>query len=308
MKIIPDELRWKLDVCQFYDGEEINPFGDHFDFKVQADKPVFNKDRKRVLKDMARIWWYEKLWCEIGQEKIEDSDVIECYIKNGLKEFCCNDGTPLSLKAWISECYFSWHNQEIYSFKEWYINTYKKYGKDRKVSLGKRILNSSRIELYSREDAATIGYEERDPIRFQIVRWVDGNLGYDCNIDEEVICRALEHATIHGLSIEIVPLCTNDDKCDGWEYIPDFKEIRYKALKYLNKRIIRDYAGNRYDMVNLCGVWKGRYVYSLSASNYDRTKPVPIIGIPEALIVDGDKVSIEPNLIEIMCNLDEDWR
>lgn len=307
-KLIPDNLRWMTNICQYYDGEEQNPFGDHFADYPKYKTQGFNKEAKRLEKDMARIWWYEQMWCNIGISEIADSDVIDTYIANGLKDFMNDDGVPLSLKAWISACYFGWHNQEIDKFKQWYVNTYKKYGKNRKVSLGERVLCWYRLELLSRDDSDTIGYDEKDPIRFQIVRWVDGDLGYDCNIDERVMCRALEHAIIHGLTIEICPLCTNEDRCDGWEYIPDFKEIRYKALDYLNKKFVRDYAGNRYDTVNLCGIWKGRYVYSLSSSNQDPTKPYPIIGLPEALIVDGQKVSIEPNLIEIMYDLDEDWR
>jgi hypothetical protein len=55
------------------------------------------------------------------------------------------------------------------------------------------------------------------------------------DIDENLMCKAQEHASLEGLSIEIVRHCVDQEM----QHVIDFKEIWQKDLNYLQRRAVQ---------------------------------------------------------------------
>lgn len=77
-----------LKSCRYYRGESSNPYE--------------GKDR-----DRAMLWFYEMCWVKnasLGRSP-SSSDMLEEYTAVGLRDFCKNDGVPVSLKALLFNRY-----------------------------------------------------------------------------------------------------------------------------------------------------------------------------------------------------------
>ena len=148
---------------------------------------------------------------------------------------------------------------------------------------GERIAYSEGTFRESRFDITDYITDGENTLAVEVYRWCTGSW-----MEDQDFFR------LAGIFRPVYIYTTNE------QYIADFKEVRAKALRYLKDNEEFDYDGNRYDTVYFCGIWEDKYVYSLSASSFDPETPPAIIGLPEALIVDGDNAYIRANLIEIM--------
>ena len=91
-------------------------------FKGEAERP---KD--------APFWWgYEQIWVELSLNSKEGNanfhlmgEYLDNYLRAGLRTFCDNDDTPATMKALLYDRYTHFGG-DAKSFKEWYINEYKK--------------------------------------------------------------------------------------------------------------------------------------------------------------------------------------
>lgn len=304
--ILPQEYKWLLSFCGFYKGEAEDPFEKKFKQLEESNSELLTGELIARLQTASSFWFYEERWVMFTINRECGFSYCRHYLRDGLEDFLKENGTPMTLKALLHNRYMHWGGdyEHLDAFKNWYIEQYDKLRDTRdydSLSKGQRILNEYRLEkLMYQADKEEMGLTDEMEYRFGLVDAVDSRVGYDCPVDESILCKALEHAQEHGLTIELVPSQSCEDRCDGWEYIADFKEVRAKALMYLKENEELDYDGNRYDTVYFCGIWEDKYVYSLSASSFDPETPPAIIGLPEALIVDGDNVYIRSNLIEIM--------
>lgn len=76
-----------LKFCRYYKGESSNPY--------EGDKAMF--------------WGYEQIWIRLSEQgAFEDSDMLEDYNMFGLKEFCKDDGIPITLKALLFNRFRHW--------------------------------------------------------------------------------------------------------------------------------------------------------------------------------------------------------
>ena len=308
--VLPQEYKWLLNFCGFYKGETEAPFDKRLKQLEKSGSEKLTEKLRSRLQTASSFWFYEERWIMFTLNHECGHSYCGHYLRDGLGDFLKDNGTPMTLKALLHNRYMHWGGdyEHIENFKSWYIEQYDKQ-RDRRdyESLSKRqkILNEYRLEkLMYEADKEETELTDEMAYKFGLVDAVDARVGYDCPVDEAIMCKALGHAQEHGLTIEIVPSDLCEDRCDGWEYIADFKEVRAKALKYLKENEELDYDGNRYDTVYFCGVWDEKYVYSLAASTYDPEISPAVIGLPEALIVDGDNVYIRANLIEIMQEID----
>ena len=304
--VLPQEYKWLLNFCGFYKGEAEDPFEKRFKQLVDSGSELLSGERIARLQTASSFWFYEERWVMFTINRECGHSYCRHYLRDGLEDFLKDNGTPMTLKALLHNRYMHWGGdyEHIDAFRNWYIEQYDKLRDTRdynSLSKGQKILNEYRLEkLMYEADKEEMELTDEMAYRFKLVDAVDSRVGYNCPVDEAILCKALEHAQEHGLTIEIVPSQSCEDRCDGWEYIADFKEVRAKALRYLKDNEEFDYDGNRYDTVYFCGIWEDKYVYSLSASSFDPETPPAIIGLPEALIVDGDNAYIRANLIEIM--------
>ncbi len=97
--------------CRYYKGEQSCPFAPN-DYR-------------------SRLWIYEREWCEIQQRKdAKMNDILREYNVSGLDAFEPYDGTPVSLKAYLYECFANEAGVHIPDdFKKWYSDMYKKAGR-----------------------------------------------------------------------------------------------------------------------------------------------------------------------------------
>ena len=304
--ILPQEYKWLLNFCGFYKGEAEDPFEKRFKQLEESSSELPTGEMIARLQTASVFWFYEERWVMFTINRECGFSYCRHYLRDGLEDFLKENGTPMTLKALLHNRYMHWGGdyEHLDAFKNWYIEQYDKQRDTRdydSLSKGQRILNEYRLEkLMYEADKEEMELTDEMEYRFGLVDAVDSRVGYDCPVNESILCKALEHAQEHELTIELVPSQSCEDRCDGWEYIADFKEVRAKALMYLMENEELDYDGNRYDTVYFCGIWEDKYVYSLSASSFDPETPPAVIGLPEALIVDGDNVYIRANLIEIM--------
>lgn len=303
---LPENSRWLLDFCGYYNGEEEDPFQALLNEKERSGRADLSEEEAKRLKTSSMFWYYEQCWVKFTLNWECGRCYYGPYLRDGLEDFLKDNGTPMTLKAIMHNRYFHWSGgySSVEEFKEWYIENYERYrdrSRQEHLSLGKRILNEYRLEfLIYKADWEDTELTPEMEYKFDLVDCVDGLHSYENAIDEEDMCRALGHAALHDLTIEVIPDSSCQDRCDGWTYVLDFKEIRVKALKYLEENIVLDYDKYRYDTVEFLRIWKGKYVYSISSSQYDPEKPHSIIGKPDALIVDGEEVYISNNMIDIM--------
>lgn len=228
---------WLLDFCSYYDGEE-NTEADHTN---------------------GMLWEYERVWVmRLSNWDFSLGELNE-YIHYGLENFNADDGVPTTLKTILFNRYMHWsYGGTAEGFKEWYLATYKNRLAEKKLSKGKRILNSYRLAfLEYRCNWKSVEKTPEMDYMFEIANAVDVEHGFDKPIAEGVMCRALAHADTHGYTIEIVPdsQYIMYKQCDGWKYHPEFKEIRERALAFLKKEL------PDYDNAEYLGRWKGKYVY-----------------------------------------------
>lgn len=99
-----DELS---DKCRYYAGED--------DFPADADEYYYD------------FWAAERAWFQFEmQRQPVIGEYIAFYEANGLKDFCADDGTPLSLKALLFNSYSYSKNGKVdlAGFEKWYKNEY----------------------------------------------------------------------------------------------------------------------------------------------------------------------------------------
>lgn len=307
---LPREYNWILIFCGYYKGESEDPFGKRLKQQEASGSDTLSAELRTRLQTASGFWFYEERWVMFTLDHECGHSYCRHYLRDGLEDFLKDNGTPMTLKALLHNRYMHWGGdyEHIDAFKKWYLEHYEKY-RDSKdydsLSKGQKLLNEYRLQkLMYEADKEEIELTDEMSYRFNLVDAVDSKVGYDCPVDETILCKALEKAQEYGLTIELVPSHNCEDRVDGWEYNVDFKEIRAKALRYLNENKELDYDGNRYDTVHLCGFKDDKYVYCLSVSSYDPATPPAVIGLPEALIVDGDKVYIRANLFEALSEVE----
>ena len=306
---IPKEYIWLLDFCGFYKGEDENPFQKRLK-EARFPGTSLSEEDTQAANVSSMFWFYEECWVKFTINWECGYSYCNPYLRDGLEDFLKDNGTPMTLKALMHNRYFHWSGgyETVEDFKKWYINNYEKY-RDRshqeKLSTGKRILNEYRLEfLMYKADYKEMECTPEMDYRFSLVDSVDAIHSFESEISEKQMCSALERATKHGLTIEVVPTISCEDRCDGWSYIADYKEIRAKAIKYLQDNEELDDQGRRYDRIYLMGFWGNRYVYYLSSSERQPGEP-SITGLPKGLIVDGDNTYIIDNLIEISSKIED---
>ena len=306
---IPKEYMWLLDYCGFYKGEDENPFQKTLKDSRFPGTPLSNDEAQKA--DVSSMfWYYEECWVKFTINWECGFSYCNQYLRDGLEDFLKDNGTPISLKALLHNRFFHWSGgyDTVEDFKKWYMETYEKY-RDRshqeKLTKGRQILNEYRLEflMYKADYQNMVCTPEMD-YRFSLVDCVDAIHTYESEVSEKQMCRALERASEHGLTIEVVPTISCEDRCDGWSYIADYKEIRAKALGYLQDNVEVDDEGRRYDTIYLMGFWGDRYVYCLSSSERQPGDP-SVTGLPKGLIVDGDNIYIIHNLIEISSMIED---
>ena len=308
---LPREYNWILIFCGYYKGESEDPFGKRLKQMEASGSDMLSAELRTRLQTASGFWFYEERWVMFTLDHECGHSYCRHYLRDGLEDFLKDNGTPMTLKALLHNRYMHWGGdyEHIDAFKKWYLEHYEKY-RDSKdydsLSKGQKLLNEYRLQkLMYEADKEEIELTDEMSYRFNLVDAVDSKVGYDCPVDETILCKALEEAQGYGLTIELVPSQNCEDRVDGWEYIVDFKEIRAKALRYLKENEELDYDGNRYDTIHLCGFKDDKYVYCISASSYDPATPPAVIGLPEALIVDGDKVYIRANLFDALSDVED---
>lgn len=102
--------RSPLQACQYYKGEERNPF------EGKAD-------------DVAALFWdYERVWATdyLNNRRYLESELTE-YIERGMMDFAESDGTPTTLKVILFNRYQHWsYYCSNEGFKTWYLKHYKR--------------------------------------------------------------------------------------------------------------------------------------------------------------------------------------
>ena len=99
-----------LTFCRYYKGEEECP---------------------AELKETgaSNFWNYEKYWVDSEDLRDEKGYNTKGYIEHGLKDFCSDDGVPITLKALFYNRYSHWVGgygieEDVKNFKNWYLENY----------------------------------------------------------------------------------------------------------------------------------------------------------------------------------------
>ena len=251
------ELRykWLLDFDSYYKGEESFP-GDDNDYPC---------------------WINERIWVKLLSSWNFKHGSMNEYIHHGLEDFSSGDGVPMTLKVIL----FNRFCGKLEEFREWYLTFYKNRLKEKQLSRGKEILNKYRLAFLEYrcdwQNMLCIPQEMR--YMFEISNAVDSEHSYDQPMSEGIMCKALEYAEAHGLTIDIVldSQCIISKQLDGWTYHPEFKEIRERALAFLQREL------PRYSNAQYVGLWKGKYVYQPFCEDGER-----FLEFPHYILLDKD--------------------
>ena len=266
------KYKWLLDFCSYYGAENVTEVDDDFNMFCNYEQVWVNK--------LSR-WDYSL------------SELNE-YIHYGLEEFNKDDGVPMTLKVILFNRYMHWsYGGDVEGFKRWYLTNYKNRLKEKKLSKGKKILNQYRLSfLEYRCDWKNIQRTPEMEYMHEIANAVDAEHGFDKPISESVMCRVLAHADTHVYTIELVPdsECVISKRIDGWNYHPEYKEIRERALDFLKKEM------HPYDNAEYIGRWNGKYVYR----PYLESGEELITGFPRYILLDKDSVEdyVDTDLLE----------